>query len=339
MHAPVNQSTTISFKDIFHAIALTMRTIEEGNGVNPWREENHTKLIMNVNHPLAKERTVPPSKANGLNTGSKNNLWHCFHVNIMMSGLEQLSSYSAIPELQGITLSHDNARDFVHQLDAVIAHIKQRKEFEVEINSFDSETLPEDPSQLSSRDQYLLNNEIKRTSNHLYGRLLQIHYAHKNQAYEAYSLPKETGGYFKGGKDNIIERTIKYARNRIPECPLASTNGEVPDQIPISKIISYYGWVNNIYTVEMITPQYTGAASQAAQKLCALLDYVKQETGLDLRNITVPQNVVEKIQENDNLLSRIEAMESFLTQSSPEEPLDLTPLARIKSALYPNAHP
>lgn len=339
MHTLVNQSTTISFRDIFHAIALTMRTIEEGNGINAWRLDTHKKGIIDPAHPLATERTVPPSKADGDNTGKKHNLWHYFHVSIMMPGLEQLSGYSALPELQNITLSHDKARDFVHQMDAVITHIKQYKEFETEINSFNPDTLPEDPSQLSSRDQELLQSEITRNTNHLYGRLLQIHYAHKDQAYKAYGLPKETGNYFKGGKYDIVERTVKYASNRIPQCPLRSQEGNVPDQIPLSTIMAYYGWVNNIYTVEMITPQYTGAASQAAQKLCALLDYTEQETELNLRNITVPQKVLEKIKKNDDLLSRIEAMESFLTQSSSEEPLDLAPLARIKSAFYPNAHP
>lgn len=339
---PSNQppSISISFRDTFDAIGLTMATIDIGNGIDPWRRQSHEGKIKEINHPLSKERTVPPSKINGVNTGDKKSLWHYFHVNILMPGLDRLADYRNIDQLRRITLSHEEAEAFIHEFPTVCAHIQQHTEFKDEINNFDPSSLPENPEDLSEEDKAFLTNEIEHGHNHLYGRLLQIHYAHKFRSYSEYGLPEETGNYFKGGKKDIVERTIKYAQERVHKCPLISQEtGEVLNPIPLGDLIAYYAWLNNIYTVEMITPEYTGAATIAARKLCSLLDFTADTTDLDLRMIDVPHKVAQKLQKDKSLLERINAMTDFLTKHQPQETVDTGVLSRIKSTLRLIAQP
>ena len=325
----------IPLRTIFNTIALTMHLIEHGVGVNAWRQKVK-KGLLPPNHLLRSEGTFPHSKPTGHNRGDKNGIWNQIHMVILIPAIRNFENLSRDKKLESQFLEEDKAKEYIFHLDTLRTHIAQHKECKKALENIQKNGLPESVDDLPTVYKQLLGNEVQSNANHLLGRVIQAFYANKTGDYEGFGLPPEAKGYFEGGKYNVFERTLIYATQEITRNPL------YPDiEIKsLSQGLRYYAWLSCPSVVEMITPKFTGAASQAAGNLNLFLDFIHDKTGVDIRNATPCNNTVQQLRENKHLLMRLNLMEQFFTDhaNAPEIAalnLDLTPIADLKATIWP----
>jgi hypothetical protein len=148
------------------------------------------------------------------------------------------------------------------------------------------ETLPE-RSQLGPVFSSLLKDASRqqasdgtlRSGNQLIGRMLQTYYADKrNIPFDRMGLDVRAKAYFKGGK-GAFERTLDYVRE-LSNCPIRPGSDGKAGEVSASDILSLFStWYLKPSVVEMVTPEYTGAAAEAAERFKLFLDDVKIKTG------------------------------------------------------------
>lgn len=330
----------IPLRVIFNTVAAVMDIIHAVGRVNEWRQEiqEPTSYIIDADiyDILKDERTSPPSKKTGHNAGDKNTLWHHTHMALLIPAIRTLQDKVKEQKLRDETIFRADARLFIPNLDDIERHIIQRQSYKEKIEQFDPKALPDDYMDLPDEDLALLTDVMASPpSNHLYGRLLQAHYAEELNSFQIFGLPAEARYYFEGGKRSILERTLMYAQNRVNRCPLASDCGTVPDQIPMSNMILYYIWLADPAVVEMITPRYTGAAKGASNALWSLLEHVYKKTGIDLRDVTVNAHALNQLRSAEGLHDRFNAALKFLERNKHPYHQDVTALTNL---IWPQPH-
>ena len=325
----------IPLRTVFNAISLTMLLIEHGVGVNAWRQKTKKGLLPR-GHILQDEGTVPTSKPEGNNTGEIGNIWHSLHMIILIPVLRRLKDHARNNTLKKYTLTTAQARDYIGHFDILKAHIQQHFENHRTIEGFQRYSFPDDPSDLPENLKKLLDDEIQDNANHLVGRIIQAYYANKTGDYQKFGLPIEAKAYFESSKRglDLFERTLIYARDWVSSCPLHD------EETSLATALQFYSWLSNPAIVEMVTPKFTGAASAAGQKLSALVDFIYEETEIDLRDIVLTPKKAQKLRENATLLDRLKAMEAFFERyhNYPEiGGMDISPIEDIRIAIWQSA--
>lgn len=327
----------IPLRTVFNAISLTMLLIEHGRGVNAWRQQTK-KGLLPPDHILRDEGTAPPSKPEGVHTGEKGNIWHSLHMVILIPALHRLKDHSDNDKLKGRFLTPEKTREYIGHFDVLKAHIQQHHEHRETIIELQNYDFPDDPDDLPPNLKAFLDGErnnggnVENNANHLIGRIIQAYYAHKTGDYPGFGLPPEAKAYFesKGGLD-LFQRTLIYARDWVSKCPLDK------DSTSLADALKFYSWLANPAVVEMITPKFTGAASAAGEKLSNLVDFIHEETDIDLRQIVLTPTAAQQLRKNPTLLERIKAMEEFFRRyhNYPEiGRVDLTPIIEIRQKLW-----
>ena len=322
----------IPLRTVFNALNLTMLLIEHGVGINVWRQKTK-KGLLPANHILRDEGTVPTSKPGGNNTGKQGNIWHSLHMIILIPTLHRLKKHARNDTLKKYALTTAQARDYIGHFGTLKAHIQQHFENHRTIEGFQRYSFPEDPSDLPENLKRLLDNEIQHNANHLVGRIVQAYYANKTGDYQKFGLPIESKAYFESSKKgtDLFERTLVYARDWVSNCPLHD------EETSLATALQFYSWLANPAIVEMITPKFTGAASAAGKKLSGLVDFIYEETAIDLRDIVLTPTKAQKLRENTTLLERLKAIEAFFKRyhNDPEVGgMDISPIEDIRIAIW-----
>jgi hypothetical protein len=143
------------------------------------------------------------------------------------------------------------------------------------------------------------------SGNDLTGRLLQAYYADKRDVpFTQMGLDPRAKAYF--GEKGIFERTLGYFQE-LSNCPLrVEDNGAVKSITAADTLALYTSWYRKASIVEMVTPQFTGAAAAAANQFKDFLTAVKAKTQgrLDLVD-AIEADSLPRLQQDNDLLRRI----------------------------------
>lgn len=333
-----------------------MHLIEHGVGVNAWREKVSDGLLPE-DHLLRTEGTKPPSKPHGDNTGQSKGLWFYLHMTMLLPALEKLRAARTNPTLQTIPLTPTERTRLVGHYDTVKTHMQQ---FMMHYSFLFSvpDNLPDHEDDLEESYRTLLQNEIAGNDNHLVGRVLQAYYATRAnigiecpkaraENYVRYGLPRQTDRYFKGGRKNLFDRTHDYAIKHLPNSPFSTAINffAAYNHFTLADAAGFYVWLSNKYVVEMITPEFLGAASEAGERLADMLDYIYDTTGgqIDYRFYDVPDHIVARILERSDFVERLDLMAEFFDgQAGNSEIAALNiraePIAALKNSLVCEKH-
>jgi hypothetical protein len=308
----------IALRDIFNVVSLTMVFIEHGVGINAWRQRVSDGLLPS-DHPLRTERTNPPTKQGGIEVGNENTIWHNIHNEMMLPALKQLKHrVEGDGAISNIPISIES----LDRHEAVLGHIRDWRDNQSYIHDLSIEEIPENRDKLSDKQEELLEDEINNARNNLIGRILQARYAELSGEYELYGLPPDTGKYFKGSGLGLTERTLRYARELVPKCPLINID-EKGSEIALGTALEYYFWMSQPYVLEMLSADFTGAALGASQKIADLLGVVYEDSGyqIDLRDVIVSTEIIEKLHER-KIPYKLREMEMFfdLNKARPTIP-------------------
>lgn len=323
----------IPLRTVFNVLGLTMQLIEHGVGVNAWRVQVRPGFLP-PNHPLRSEGTFPPSKPKGIHIGDENSLWHNFHMVVMLPAIKKLREATKTEALKSISIEAEQVQNYVGHYDAIHAHVAQYSEWK-EVLHHIQDYLPDDPDNLVEPYKSMLTDEVERGTNHLVGRVLQAYYATKTVDYTRFGFPPDTEHYFTGGSKTLFDRTLHYAIENVPRCPVQETGER---KITAAQAIDFYVWLGNPAVVEMVTPKFLGAASAAGDRLSNLLDFIHLETGgqIDLRDAEISERVATKLRGNQALLKRIDMMEGFF-RDCPQMAtmkLDITPIRDFRERVW-----
>ncbi len=335
-----NMETRITLEEIFAALRTVTNAIPNIAGIDFWRQEMEDPRLRLIDPELATELTAPPSKLQGQFTGTKATIWHRLHFNLMMPALQTtIERVLKNNVLRTMPITDTQAMYFFAQLKAVKQHIRHYKEYESLIGDLKSGdyTLPDDPEDLPHDLQALLQNEVEHTDNHLIGRILQTHYAQRAKESMDFNIGPHVIAYYTGGKRNLAQRMSRYVFEALPACPLFDR----PDkQLYAPDLFHLYTWLSHHSVVEMISPDFKGAAYEASTRVLELINSIYNSKDIDLRTPDIERKSLEALYEDKDLLRRWGRMAWILREIGdglPDyRPINDQDMLRLAYKIWPN---